>query len=319
MPTIKELHQVYLSKLETTLQESGLLLQKQESGLNGELKTSGSICEQFVRQTLQRFIVPGQFRLTTGFIATPDLLRGEANLPQCDILIVAKNAPSLLKLEDSGIEVVPYESVSGIIEVKRTLTEDNIWTRTRKEGALNHLASIIASVGRSSDLKTDKVLNMANAAVMLHNHSSDKPLLGVIALRSDVKDMTEVRDAITGSDSLVDFVWTLDGHALLPGIQNLGEANFYFYTHTARPETRTWAKLATSDFQSASSPFYRMFLGTPRWYYLGKLASQAENTILFDRSQVFARIIGVLSLMLSRICTRALAEQQMNDYFLRPV
>ena len=146
MPTIKELHQVYLSKLETTLQESGLLLQKQESGLNGELKTSGSICEQFVRQTLQRFIVPGQFRLTTGFIATPDLLRGEANLPQCDILIVAKNAPSLLKLEDSGIEVVPYESVSGIIEVKRTLTEENIWTRTRKEGALNQLVHCLVNL-----------------------------------------------------------------------------------------------------------------------------------------------------------------------------
>src|SRR5271166_5748178 len=110
------------------------------------VKTSGSICEQFVRQTLQRFIVPGQFRLTTGFIATPDLLRGEANLPQCDILIVAKNAPSLLKLEDSGIEVVPYESVSGIIEVKRTLTEENIWTRTRKEGALNQLVHCLVNL-----------------------------------------------------------------------------------------------------------------------------------------------------------------------------
>jgi hypothetical protein len=58
MPTIKDLHQLNLSRLETTLDESKLLLQR-EGGLDGELKTSGWICEQFVRQTLQRFIVPG--------------------------------------------------------------------------------------------------------------------------------------------------------------------------------------------------------------------------------------------------------------------
>lgn len=80
MPTLKDLHKLYLSKLETTLQESGLLLQKQEGGLDGELKTSGWICEQLVRQTLQKFIVPGQFRLTTGFIATPELTLCEAIL-----------------------------------------------------------------------------------------------------------------------------------------------------------------------------------------------------------------------------------------------
>jgi hypothetical protein len=125
MPTIRDLHQLYLSRLETTLDESKLLLQR-EGGLDGELKTSGWICEQFVRQTLQRFIVPGQFRVTSGFIATPDLLRGQDNLPLCDILIVSGNLPPLLSLEGSGIEVVPYKSVSGIIEVKRTLTRATV-------------------------------------------------------------------------------------------------------------------------------------------------------------------------------------------------
>ncbi len=43
MPTIKDL-QLYLSRFETTLDESKLLLQK-EGGLDGELKTSGWICE----------------------------------------------------------------------------------------------------------------------------------------------------------------------------------------------------------------------------------------------------------------------------------
>jgi hypothetical protein len=39
MSTIKELHQLYLSKLDTTLKESSLLLQK-EGGLDGELTGS---------------------------------------------------------------------------------------------------------------------------------------------------------------------------------------------------------------------------------------------------------------------------------------
>lgn len=305
MPTIKELHQLYLSKLDTTLRESNLLLQKQGGGLNGELATSGWICEQFVRQTLQRFIVPGQFRITSGFIATPELLRGQQNLPQCDILIVASNAPSLLRLEDTGIEVVPYESVCGILEVKRTLT--------KQTGAFNHLASIVESIGRSRDLKTDKVLNRVNMAVGSHNHSSDKPLLGVVALRNEMNDMTEVVRLINSSDSLVDFVWTLDGHALLPGIQNPGVNHFYYYTHTARPETLTWGKLQASDFQSASSPFYKMFSGAPLWYQFGL------NTSGDDPAQVFARVIGVVSLMLSRVCTRPFNEEQITDYFLRPV
>ena len=123
MPTIKELHQVYLSQLNTILEESNLLLQKQEGGLDGELKSSGWICEQFIRRTLQKFIVPGHFRLTGGFIATPQLLNGQKNLPQCDILIVAGNMPPLLRLEDTGIEVVPAEAVCGIIEIKRALTK----------------------------------------------------------------------------------------------------------------------------------------------------------------------------------------------------
>jgi hypothetical protein len=78
---IRELHQLHLSRLRTTLEESSLLLQKQERGLDGELKTSGWICEQFVRQTLQRYIVPGQFRITSrgipilcGISRTPNLV-----------------------------------------------------------------------------------------------------------------------------------------------------------------------------------------------------------------------------------------------------
>jgi hypothetical protein len=84
----------------------------------------------------------------------------------------------LLSLEGSGIEVVPYESVSGIIEVKRTLTRATV----RDNGAFTHLASIIKSIGQTDNLKTDKQPNKFNYAAGFNNYSSDKPLLGVIAL-----------------------------------------------------------------------------------------------------------------------------------------
>jgi hypothetical protein len=314
MPTIKELHQVYLAQLNTILKESDLLLQKQEGGLDGELKSSGWICEQFIRRTLQKFIVPGHLRLATGFIATPQLLSGQANLPQCDILIVAGNVPPLLRLEDTGIEVVPAEAVCGILEVKRTLNTKSI---QHQNGALRHLAEVVESIGRTQTLKTDKKLNMANLAVGYHNASSDKPLLGIIALKNEIEDMQLLRSAINDSDSLVDFVWTLDGHAFFPGVQNPGEDNFWWYTHTARPETRTWEKLTVADFQSSESPFYRQLKGRPRWYYLGRPSTQQDRQDLFDSAQVFARVIGILAAMLSRICVRPLAEEQINDYFLR--
>lgn len=145
MPTMAELHEIHLRQLETTLAESDLLLQR-EGGLDGELKTSGSICERFVRRTLQRFIVPGYFRITSGFIATPSLLRDRRNLPQCDILLVDRDMPPLLHFDESDIEVVPCESVCGILEVKRSLTHQSL------ESAVKQIQTVLSVVGDVENL-----------------------------------------------------------------------------------------------------------------------------------------------------------------------
>jgi hypothetical protein len=218
--------------------------------------------------------------------------------------------PALLRFEESGIEVVPRESVCGIIEVKRALTRRNI----QENGAFAHLASIIESIGKSKDLKTDTVLNTANLHVGLHNHSSNKPLLGVIALKNEMNDLNETASLVTTTDSLIDFVWTFDGHALVPKFQDGDQT--WFYTHTARPETRTWGKLGSDDFRNAGSPFYEAFPGRPIWGYLRPAVDPSSGEGL-GPAGVFARIIGILSLMLSRVCCRPLQEEQINDYYLR--
>ena len=302
MPTITDLYNVHLRQLELTLAESDLLLQK-DGGLDGELKTSGSLCEQFLRQTLAKYVVPGQFRVTSGYIATPDLLVQKRNLPQCDVLIADNQTPALLRLSDSAIEVLPIEAVIGLIEAKRTLTKKSL------SDALDHLAKVIESTGRTSTLKTDKELNGFNKYVGFHNNSSSKPLVGVVALTSGMSDFgREVYELIVEKKSLVDFVWTLDGFALVPSIQT-GPSTLLHYTHTARPDTKSWSLLTEADFKAAASDFYRSFSGTPIWMLLAPGEGQS-------REAVFAKVIGLISLTISRIFPAGMREQQISEYYL---
>lgn len=305
MPTITDLYNIHLRQLELILAESDLLLQR-EGGLDGELKTSGSICEQFLRQTLAKYVVPGQFRVTSGYIATPELLLQKRNLPQCDVLIADNHIPSLLRLSNSTIEVLPIEATIGVIEAKRTLTKVTL------SNALDHLAKVIDSTGRTSTLKTDKKLNRFNKYVGFHNSSSDKPLVGVVALRSDFSNFArEVSEIIIEKGSLVDFVWTLDGFALVPSFKTAANTLLY-YTHTARPETKSWTYLTETDFNVAESDFYRGFSGTPIWMSLAADENQS-------REAVFAKVIGLISLTLSRIVPGSMAEQQISEYYLRAI
>lgn len=302
MPTITDLYNVHLRQLELTLAESDLLLQK-EGGLDGELKTSGSLCEQFLRKTLKKYVVPGQFRVTSGYIATPDLLVQKQNLPQCDVLIADNQIPALLQLSDAAIEVLPIEAAIGLIETKRTLTKKSL------SDSLDHLAKVIESTGRTSNLKTDRELNGFNKYIGIHNNSSNKPLVGVIALTSGMSDFgREVSELISEKKSLVDFVWTLDGFALLPAFKT-GPTNLLHYTHSARPDTKSWSLLTEDDFKTAQSAFYQSFTGNPIWMSLSPSDRQS-------REAVFAKVIGLLALTISRIFPASMQEQQISEYYL---
>jgi hypothetical protein len=304
MPTITDLYNIHLRQLDLTLAESELLLQR-EGGLDGELKTSGSLCEQFLRKMLTKYVVPGQFRVTSGYIATPDLLAQKKNLPQCDILIADNYIPALLRLADAEIEVLPFESIIGVIEAKRTLTKKSL------SNALDHLKTVVASTNQLSTLKTDKELKGFNKYAGFHNHSSNKPLLGVVALTSGLNRgefESEVEKIIEEKNSLVDFVWTLDGFAVVPAFAKDGK-QVSFYTHSARPETKSWTQLTENDFQTASSEFYKNFSGIPRWVALTPSAS-------LTREAVLAKVIGLMSLTMSRIFPGIMQEQQINEYYI---
>lgn len=300
MPTMSELSSIHLRQLDAVLAESYLLLQR-EGGLDGELKTSGSLCEQFLKSFLSKYVVPSSFRVTSGYIATPSLLANKLNLPQCDILIIDNHAPPLLRLAESSIEVVPIESVVGIMEAKRTLT------MTSLSQALDQLNKLIGSAGDPENFKTDKDLSGYNRYVGFHNSSTCKPLVGIVSLTSSIPNWYAAADLITSKNSLVDFVWSFDGHALLPVFINGQETTHY--THSARPISRTWSQLSQEDFSTAPSSFYKNFSGKPGWLAY-------SPTSATPREAVLAHIIGILSLTLSRIFPKPISEQQVQGYYL---
>lgn len=310
MPTIHQLHEIHLKQLESVIKESELLLQK-EGGLDGELKTSGSICERFIKTTLESLCIPGQFRVISGYIATPTLLRDGSNLPQCDLIIVDRHIPPLFRFTNSDIEVIPRESVCGLIEVKRSLTKESLYKRTeiKESGALAQLNKIISTLGETDTFKTDQELNLFNRHVGFHNYSSNKPLLGVIALENRLTDFkTEVPNQICEAKSLVDFVWTIDGNAVIPCL--CSETQLFYYAHTARPKSVTWSKLTQADFKDAESEHYRRYDGVPKWAYF---TPETEN----EKVKNFSTMLGMISVWLSRTFGKTLGEENIYEYYLR--
>lgn len=305
MPTIHQLHHLYLQQLESVIKESELLLQK-EGGLDGELKTSGSMCERFIKATLESLCIPGQFRVVSGYIATPTLLRDGKNLPQCDLIIVDKHIPPLFKFVNSDMEVVPRESVCGLIEIKRSLTKESL------DQALAQLNKIASTLGEADTVKMDWALNAFNRHAGFHNYSSNKPLIGVIALKNKCDKLvdfkSEVPKQVSEAESLVDFVWTLDGYAILPSITT-GDQLLY-YAHTARPKSTTWSKLTQADFKNAESEYYRNYDGNPVWAYL---VPESEN----EKVKNFSIMVGMISIWLSRIFGKTLQEDSINEYYFR--
>ena len=106
----------------------------------------------------------------------------------------------------------------------------------------------------------------------------------------------------------MDFVWTLDGFALIPAFQTAGGSLLY-YTHTARPETKSWSQLTENDFKTTASEFYWSFSGKPIWAVMKPSMGQT-------REAVFAKVIGLMSLTISRVFPTSMAEQQITDYYL---
>ncbi|MDO1583643.1 DUF6602 domain-containing protein [Rhizobium oryzicola] len=207
MPTLNDLRKIYHHELQTILYESELLLQK-EGGLNGELRTSGAIAENFVKRIFSKVICPSHINVTSGYVAAPNILKSDKNLRQCDLLLYDSQYPPIVTLRESGIDVIPQELVLGIVEIKRSLNKESF------SAAVRHIRKICSD----TDLllhKQDLTTNIVNIRIGRHNNSSCAPVFGIVALRSQISssEMIQILDQI---DFSPDFVLCLDGTGLVP-------------------------------------------------------------------------------------------------------
>ena len=120
-----DLINVHLKEIDTLIVQSQLLLQKKSDGQSGELKTAGDLVEIFVRNFIGQ-IAPDAIKISSGYVANALTFKSAQNLSQHDIILSDKMIPPLFSIIDGKIDIVPVESMVGIIEVKRTLTKKSI-------------------------------------------------------------------------------------------------------------------------------------------------------------------------------------------------
>jgi len=193
MTRLSDLIDVHLKETEAVIAQSMLLLQKKTDGQSGELKTSGDLVESYVRNFIRQ-ISPDGIRVTSGYIVNPMTFKGEQNLPQHDIVLSHKAIPPLFSIIEDKIDIVPVESMVGIIEVKRTLTKESI------QSAHSHILKTYNEVIK--DFKT-KELDYNTLGITLRP-STQSPMFGIIGLKSELSQK-DIQDLI--DPNLIDFVW----------------------------------------------------------------------------------------------------------------
>lgn len=236
MSKLSKIYQAYIAEMRSAIQTSDLLLQKQVDGLSGELKTSGKICEDFIKKVIMNHLPP-HLRVTSGYILDLQKKNNDENLSQFDLLIIDNRVPPIYKFNNLDIEVVPVESVCGIFEIKRNINSKNL---------SKFVSKLHSSVMQYPDLtKTtpynSNIVNTANmGAALLH------PVVGIISLTSDLSKEDLVSSV---SNSILDIIWSVDGLGLLPFQQVEGSSNAQFLNFLGRPRNDSFNNITCDEWK----------------------------------------------------------------------
>lgn len=179
MKKLDSIHQVGEAEIALIRRQSALLLQRRQDGFNGELKTAGSIVENYVKGLLQKHL-PHGYRICSGYIATVDTIHNSDNLIQHDIIIVDDRVPPLYKFGVADIEVVSAEAVCGVIEVKRTLTKESLAVAIQ---SLRTTKLILDSYDNGVKSKDKAANNMAGPTLSVASNAPIYTVIGLDALK----------------------------------------------------------------------------------------------------------------------------------------
>ncbi|MCD4677773.1 MAG: hypothetical protein K8S18_17515, partial [Desulfobacula sp.] len=164
-----------MKETEAVIAQSSLLLQKKNDGQSGELKSAGNLVENYIRDFLRK-ISPDGVTVSSGYVVSTKTFKSKQNLAQHDIVLSHNMIPPLFSIIDGEIDIVPVESMVGIIEVKRTLTIDSL------KSAQDHILKTYNDV-----IKNYKTKDMGyNTVSITTKHGTQSPLFGIIGLTSEL-------------------------------------------------------------------------------------------------------------------------------------
>jgi hypothetical protein len=218
---------------ELIVSQSQNILLRGGDGLQGNNFFAGNLVETFITDLLKR-ILPDRFDVVNGYVIDHENFVNKPNLKQVDCIIFDKAFPVFYKFKDLNLHIVTKESVCGIIEIKRNL-------KNQIDASITHIGEIIeqARIVKNDNAQTMPYVHLADPNAIISPYRSN-PIIGVIALESGFENKEEFQEVvlkIEDANSLIDFVWAIDGASLLT---QRGEGIF---TGRVRESNDSWSKL----------------------------------------------------------------------------
>lgn len=295
MSKLSQIYSAYVEEMKSTLKSSELLLQKEKNSLSGELKTSGKICEDFVKKILKTYI-PNRLRLTSGYIIDFEKKHSDENLPQFDLLLVDNAIAPIYKFSGLDIEVVPVESVCGIFEIKRNIDKTNI------KSFIDKLSKSVLSYKK---LTKANPYNPGALNVSTLSPGIFEPLIGIVSLTSELgKDQSILKDP-----NVIDMIWSVDGFFALPVKKQIsaGQITMHSSDIIARPKDDSYFNI--------SKEMWSQYINDGKEY-------EFYHDIILDKNNpenVMIKVIGWLTYIFYRLQGRQgmdIAELVNTYYFL---
>lgn len=165
----------------------------------------GSSIENFIQDFLKT-ILPSRFCVKSGYIIAPNS-NAPFMSPHMDIVITDSLVPdSLLPFSTSpGLGLIPYESVVGIIEIKRTLTTNSIIE------ACDHLQKCEFIFNAGKHFGSIAIGGLGSPDIIGYKWN---PFLSILSVCSELKPDNEIKVAEklgSQKNSQISFVASLDG------------------------------------------------------------------------------------------------------------
>jgi hypothetical protein len=187
------------------------------------VKEAGGEVESEVRKLIRSF-VPARFKVTHGYIVAASSQAAEPRVsPQVDVLVVDTLVPhSIFVFDDrTGMEVVPVESVVGVLEVKRTLNKRSLLGTKKEKGACEQLHDIVHSVGITKEEPSRYLPGGVPLSGVISGGSFSNPIIGIITIdheaslcepeKTDHIDKIRVEAIKAGRFAPVDLIGSLNG------------------------------------------------------------------------------------------------------------